>query len=102
MLAIRQPTTPWASTKGGNGKRTLPPEEATMIPAISGPSISAAGAWSHSRKAAAPAARATSPPHGTAAASLLLRLVAKLLRLAVRAADRAQTHDLGGGEPCII
>ena len=44
MRAIRQPTMPWASTKGGNGKRTLPPLAATMIPAIRGPSISAAGA----------------------------------------------------------
>ncbi len=44
MLAIRQPTMPWASTKGGSGKFTLPPLDATTIPAINGPSISAAGA----------------------------------------------------------
>ena len=63
MLAIRQPTTPWASTKGGNGNATLPPEAATTMPAISGPSIRAAGAWIHNRKAAMPADRAISTPH---------------------------------------
>ena len=52
-----------ANTNGGNGNATLPPEEATMMPAISGPSIRAAGAWTHSRKAAMAADRAISPAH---------------------------------------
>ena len=44
ILAIRQPTMPWASTKGVSGRRTLAPFDATTMAAISGPSISAAGA----------------------------------------------------------
>src|SRR5712671_3023726 len=54
ILAIRQPTMPCASTKGGNGRRGLPPFEATTIAATSGPSISAAGACSQSNRAARP------------------------------------------------
>ena len=44
ILAIRQPTMPWASTKGGSGKRTLPPLADSRMPASSGPSSRAAGA----------------------------------------------------------
>src|SRR5262245_41874574 len=100
MLAIRQPTMPWASTKGGNGNATLAPHEATTMPAISGPSIRAAGAWIHSRKAAMPADRAISKAHCSADTSLDGKLLGKLLRLAVHAADRGQKLDRGGGKPC--
>ena len=59
------------ATSTGSGNVTLPPDEATTMPAISGPSINAAGAWIHSRKAAMAADRAISTTHWTAAASLL-------------------------------
>ena len=63
ILAIRQPTMPCATTKGCSGGRTLPPPEANTIAASSGPSISAAGACSHNRRAARPADSATRIAH---------------------------------------
>ena len=60
MRAIMQPMMPCATTKAGKGKRTLPPPEATTIPAIRGPSISAAGACIHSRTAPMPTDRTMS------------------------------------------
>src|SRR6476469_9083580 len=55
ILAIRQPTTPCASTNGVSGRRSLAPYDDTMIAAAKGPSISAAGACTHSSSAASAA-----------------------------------------------
>ena len=49
--------------EGRQRERHLAARGATTMPAISGPSIRAAGAWIHSRKAAMPADRAISTPH---------------------------------------
>ena len=66
ILAIRQPTTPCASTNGVSGRRSLAPYDDTTIAAASGPSISAAGACTHSNSAASAADRTTRPPHWAA------------------------------------
>ena len=72
MRAIMQPMMPCATTKAGKGKRTLPPPEAMTIPATKGPSISAAGACSHSRTAPMPTDRTMSAVHCDAGPSRLM------------------------------
>src|SRR3954468_6717224 len=98
ILAIMLPTTPCATTNGLSGKFTCPPLAATAIAASNGPSISAAGACSHSSSAARAADRTTRAAH-CAGCDILLN---ELLRLAVHVLQRPD--QLGGGrrQTCII
>src|SRR5262245_1817318 len=98
ILAIMQPTMPCATAKIGTGNCTLPPAEAKAMPAISGPSISAAGACSHRSSAVTGSVIAISAGHCVTWLSLLN----KLLRLALHRPDRRDQLGDGRDETCII
>src|SRR5262249_55048566 len=106
ILAIRQPIRPCASTNAETGKRTLTPRAASVMAAISGPSIRAAGACSHNRKAAKAADKAMSFVHCRAGTSPLIAsgvgLLGELLGLAVHPADGVHKLAEGHGQAGIL